>query len=73
MKFVKLNVLTLSVIACLVMLSSCERDTLTSTLETPTHQHNLKCSHLEIPEGLQSEDGLKVRAKQLNCKNDKFS
>lgn len=63
MKFVKLNVLTLSVIACLVMLSSCERDILTSTLETQT-QHSLKCNHLKVPEGLQSEDHLNLRANQ---------
>ncbi len=64
MKKVKLNVLALSVIAFLVMITACKQDTLTAPSETQMHQNRLKCNHLKAPESLQTEEGLSLRANQ---------
>jgi len=55
--------LTLCAIAVIATITSCERDTLTSSVNSHTHQHSLKCDLVEIPENTLN-DGLNLRASQ---------
>ncbi len=55
MKHLKVNVLLLMMVATITLIvTSCEQETLTDLNETQTHQHDLRCTVMEIPEEYKS-------------------